>query len=313
MAKNGIRIVATGRAVPDNVLSNADLEKIVDTSDEWIRERTGIKSRHKADKETATSMAAAAARSAIDRSGIDKSEIGACIVASSTPDQVMPCIACMVQKELMLPETIVAFDISVACTGFLAGLGVAAGLFNVIEKRYILIIGSEELSRVMDYTDRSTCIIFGDGAGAALVAPSDKPYFQKSWARGNEEFLYLAGLNKPNQFVSMQGTKVFKFAATAIRQGIDEVLRMAGADMESVDYVICHQANARIIDNVKKRYAGHEHKFFLNIAEYGNTSAASIPIALDEMMERGLLKEGMKIIMVAFGGGLAWSSVYMEI
>lgn len=309
----GIRIVSTGRALPKKHVTNDDLSKIMDTSDEWITTRTGIKARYKCEDESCVSNAVEAAKKAIDKAGIDKNQIGAIIVATQTPDYIFPSAACLVQKELGLDEEVTAFDLSAACTGFLLSLGVAKGLLPGLKKKYALVIGSEQLSKILDYEDRSTCILFGDGAGAAIIEAADKAFSQKSWARGDSSALSCFGPGNNDAKLQMKGNDVFKFAVTALHQGIEEILQEENLTMDDIDYCICHQANARIIGHVQKKYPGHEDKFYMNIQNYGNTSAASIPIVLDELVEAGKLKEGMKIVCVAFGAGLTWSSVFMEI
>ena len=308
----GLHIVATGRCLPKKQLTNDMLSEMVETNDEWIRTRTGIHNRYQCEEESCVSLAAGAAAQAYERSGIAKDEIAVVIVASTTSDDMLPSAASMVAQRLELPEEILSFDISTACTGFLTGLAVARGLLLTSTKKYALVIGSEQLSRIVDYTDRGTCILFGDGAGAAVVELSDKPYLQKSWTRGNREMLYCAGVGQETQRIVMRGTEVFKFAVKVLQQGIDEILQEAQLTLSDIDFVICHQANERIIRHVQKKYKGQEDKFYINIADYGNTSAASIPIALDELVSSGRLREGMRILCVAFGAGLTWNSVYME-
>lgn len=318
---NGIQIISTGRAIPRQVVSNDDLSHIVETNDEWITTRTGIKNRHKCDNttETTASLAVEAASKAVARAiedrGISKSDIGAVIVATSTPDYVFPSVACIVQKELGLSENTICFDISAACTGFLSGLQVAHGMLNTITKPYVLVVGSEQMSQILDYTDRGTCILFGDGAGAALIGKTETKYYQKSYSRGNVEVLNCGGVGRQKPFVTMKGNDVFRFAVTVLNQGIDDVLEEAGMTMADVDYVICHQANKRIIDHVRKKYPEHTDKFFINIDEYGNTSAASVPIAIDELVEqlRSVHETSMvKLLCVGFGAGLTWSAALID-
>lgn len=309
----GIEIISTGRALPEHVVTNDDLGRIVDTNDEWISTRTGIRTRYKCEDETCISLAVSAAKAALDKADIDKGEIGAVIVATSSAEYAFPSTACMVQKELGLDEEVTAFDISSACTGFLHALAVGRALLGTMKKRYVLLVGSEKMSSLLDYNDRTTCVLFGDGAGAAIIGASDRSYYQKSWARGNDQVLNCPGVGKETAYLTMKGNDVFRFAVTVLKQAIDEVLSEAGLRMEDVDYCVCHQANIRIIQHVQKQFPGNEHKFYANIDRYGNTSAASIPIALDEMMEAGLLKRGMKIICVGFGAGLTWSSTLFEL
>lgn len=309
----GIRIVATGKALPKKKMTNEDLSHLVETNDEWIRTRTGIASRYQCEEESCVSLAVEAAKNALEKANIDKNEIGLIIVATSSGDYILPSVACMVQKELGMDEEVMSFDVSAACTGFLYGVGVARGLLHSMEKKYALVIGSEELSRIMDYSDRGTCILFGDGAGAAILELADKTFYQKSWTRGNKEALYCDGLGKDDRFIRMDGKAVFRFAVSALAGGIRDVLEKHQITMDEIDYVVCHQANMRIIDHVKKKFKGYEDKFFINIENLGNTSAASIPIALDDLFEQGALKEGNKIIAVGFGAGLTWSTMLLEL
>ncbi len=311
----GISIIATGKALPQRFVSNDDLSKIVDTNDEWIRSRTGIKSRYQCDgvEESCITLATKAAEKALEKSKIEKNEIGLIITATSSGDYALPSVACMVQKNLGLDEEVMCFDLSAACTGFLYALGAAHGLMQSMTKKYALLIGSEQLSRIVDYTDRGTCILFGDGAGAAIIKLENNMYYQRSWSRGDKEALFCQGIGKKNQYISMDGKAVFRFAVTALTQGIRTVLADKDMTMDDIDYIVCHQANVRIIDHVKKKFKGYEDKFFINIERYGNTSAASIPLALDDLFGTGKLKTGMKIICVGFGAGLTWSSTLMEI
>lgn len=313
----GIHILATGRALPRKIMSNHEMSRFVDTSDEWIRSRTGIGQRHVCEEESCVSLAVEAANDALAKAikeyGITKEEIGILVVATTTPDYAFPSAACMVQKELDLPKEVISFDISAACSGFLYGLDVCRGLLITGEKKYALLIGSEQLSRIMDYTDRSSCVIFGDGAGAAILELSDKLYVQKSWSSGDQETLFCKGIGQEESYLHMDGNKVFRFAVQALSESMVHVMNQAGLTMDDVDYVICHQANARIIEHIRKKYPEHRHKFYMNIEHYGNTSAASIPIAMDEMFELNKLRAGMKVICISFGAGFTWSGALFEL
>lgn len=310
----GLRIVSMGSSLPSRIVTNEDLSKIVDTSDEWISSRTGIKERRLSeDGDTNSKFASEAARIAIERASISKDEIAAVIVATATPDYMFPSTACILQKELGLLEDVMSFDISAACSGFLYAVKVAKSLLENLDKRYALVVGSEQLSRIVDFKDRSTCVLFGDGAGAAVIELSDRhEYCQKVWSRGDADVLACKGPGINNSYITMDGQGVFKFAVKAIKDGIDAVLEERNITLDNIDYVVCHQANQRIIDNVRKKYDADEQKFFVNLQKYGNTSAASIPIALEEMMTAGILTEGTKVIAVGFGGGLTWSSALLE-
>lgn len=309
----GIHIVATGKAVPARTVTNDDLSRTVDTSDEWIRTRTGIRQRHICEEETCISLAADAAGKALLQAGIDKEQIGYVVVATTTPDYAFPSVACMVQKKLELSSEVMAFDISAACSGFLYGLNICRSLLMTGKKKYALLIGSEQMSRITDFTDRSTCVLFGDGAGAVLLEADDSLFVHRAWSDGNSEVLFCKGVGNPDAFIKMDGGQVFKFAVKVIKEGIDAVLLEAALTMEDIDYVVCHQANERIIDHVSKKYGENKEKFFMNIAGYANTSAASIPIALDDMMKEQKLEKGMKIICVGFGAGFTWSSALLTI
>lgn len=329
----GIHIVATGRAVPKKIVTNDDLSKIVDTSHEWIVTRTGICRRHICEEETCTTLAIAAAEKAveeaIEKEGITLEDIGVVVVASVTSEYNFPSTACLVQKALGLTNNTMAFDIGAACSGFIYGLEVCRGLLMAREaqeeilkkgetsrndkKKYAILIGSEQLSRVLDFTDRSSCILFGDGAGAAVLRLDDSVYAHRAWSDGNEEILFCKGAGAEKCKLQMEGQEVFKFAVRVLKQGLETILEDAGLGMEDVDYVVCHQANKRIIEHVMKKYPGHEQKFYINIENYANTSGASIPIALDEMRGKGLLQEGMRVVMVGFGAGFTWSSALLTI
>lgn len=316
----GLHIVSTGKALPKQQVSNDDMRKFVDTSDEWIQSRTGIKTRYFSAGEKNYELATRAARAAMKKGKIYPEEIGAIVIATMTPDYIMPSTACMVQKELGLDEEVMAFDINAACSGFLYGLKICKGLLDSIEKKYVLLIGSEQMSRILDFSDRSTCVLFGDGAGAAIVEASDEhTYLGKSWSRGDRDALFCPGVGNEVgkeeateiSKVSMEGSAVFRFAVSAMKDGIDWILEKEGIEIEDVDYILCHQANARILSHVQKKYKIPKEKVFMNLQHYANTSAASIPIALDEMLEEGLIKEGMKIISVGFGGGFTWAAALL--
>lgn len=313
----GIHIVGTGRALPEKILTNEDMSRLVDTSDEWIVTRTGIRQRHICGQETCASLAATAAKKALqeaaEKEQVRPEEIGAVVVATATSDYDFPSTACLVQKELGLSSETMAFDLAAACSGFLYGLEVCRGLLTDSRKKYVLLIGSEQLSKITDYTDRQTCILFGDGAGAAVLRLDDSLYVHRAWSRGSSESLYCEGVGTDGAKLKMDGSEVFRFAVRAFTQGMEEVLMEADVRLEEVDHVICHQANRRIIEHVMKKYPGQERKFYINIEHYGNTSAASIPIALDEMREKGMLKEGMRVLAVGFGAGFTWSGALFTI
>jgi len=317
-ANKGINILATGRALPENIVTNDDLSKIVDTNDEWIQTRTGIKQRYKCEEESSVTLAVEAAKKAVEKAKnadetFDINEIGTIVVATTTPEYAFPTISCMVQKALGLSHEVMSFDISAACAGFLYGLNICRGLLVNSRKRYALMIGSEELSRIINYEDRGSCILFGDGAGAAIVELSDKLYYQRCYSDGDQKALWCYGVGNDNCKINMSGNKVFRFAVNVLENSLNQVLNDAGLTMDDVDYVICHQANKRIIEHVQKKYPEHMDKFYINIDRYGNTSAASIPIAIDEMFEQGILKKGMKVASIGFGAGFTWSGLLFEV
>lgn len=312
---NGIKIRSTGRCVPAAIVTNDDLAQRMDTSDEWISTRTGIRRRHHCGTESPSQLCASAAKHALERAGIAPEQIGACIVATMTPEYLTPSTACIVQRELKLPEDIPCFDLNAACTGFVYALHTMECLLNASERKYGLVIGGEALSRVVNWEDRSTCILFGDGAGAMVVE------CREGWAsigaylgsHGNDVLLRCAGPGSGEQsLLSMEGTKVFKFAVEAIPWCIDHVLEKHGLDLLDVDQFVLHQANARIIDSVVRKYGIPAGKCYKNLDEYGNTSAASIPLAFSELEEQGKLVPGSRVLVVGFGGGLTWGGALIE-
>ena len=312
---NGIKILGTGCAVPARVVTNADLAKIVETDDQWITSRTGIRHRHHCTDETITDLTVAAARRALESAGIGPDQIGACIVATLTPDTLVPSAACMVQRELGLPHDTICFDLNAACTGFLFALHTMECLLNASPRKFGLVVGAEALSRIVDWTDRSTCILFGDGAGAAVVeCREDWPSIGAVLgSRGDDELLRLPGLGMGEaNFLSMEGTKVFKFAVEVVPACIDAVLEKAGMTAEDVDFFVFHQANARIIDLAVRKYRIPPEKYYKNIENYGNTAAASVPLVLSELEEQGRIGPGSRMLVVAFGGGLTWGGAMIE-
>lgn len=309
----GLKIKGIGHFAPSQIVTNDDLSKIVDTSDEWITTRTGIKNRHFVEEETNLDLAYKAAKMAIENAGINVEDIDICVVATFTGDYKFPTVSCLLQSKLGLRENIPCFDLSAACSGFIYGLQTVYGMLMASSKRYGLLIGSETISKFLDMKDRSTCILFGDGAGAAVVELTDEKNFKALLgASGNSELLYCNNERETDQCLKMDGNQVFRFAVKKIPECINDILKESGNSIEDVDYVVCHQANKRIIEYVAKKMKQPLEKFYMNVEEYGNTSAASIPIALSEMSEKGLLKSGMKIICVGFGAGLTWGSAIIE-
>ena len=311
----GIKIRGMGRCVPERVVTNGDMAERVDTSDEWITSRTGLRRRHHCTGETHTSLCAGAARAALERSGVSPEEIGACIVATVTADNLVPSAACALQRELGLPGDIPCFDLSAACTGFLFALHTMECLLNASPRKFGLVVGADTLSRVTNWDDRGTCILFGDGAGAAVVE------CREGWpsigaelgCHGDERLLRLPGVESGERsLISMEGTRVFKFAVEAVPWCMDRVLERSGYTLEDVDFFVFHQANARIIDLAARKYRIPPEKYYKNIAEYGNTSAASIPLVLSELEDMGRVGPGSRTLVVGFGGGLTWGGCVIE-
>ena len=314
---NAIKLLGTGRHVPSRCLTNDDLSRMVDTSDQWIRERTGIVTRYLCGEgEGNTSSALAAAKTAMERAGVGPEDIGVCVAATFTPDHATPSLACELHQRLGLAETTPAFDVNAACTGFLHALETARCLLAAghLQAPCALVVGSEALSRITDFTDRSTCVLFGDGAAAAVIRlTDDAPYACVLGARGDTQILRAGGAGEMDRFIHMDGPAVFRFAVDAVPKCIDAVLSQAGMTLSQVDHVICHQANSRIIDYVVRRLKAPPEKFYKNMDRYGNTSAASIPIALDELLEKGLARQGQIALCVGFGAGLTWGGILLKL
>ncbi|MGD0844020.1 MAG: beta-ketoacyl-ACP synthase III [Geobacteraceae bacterium] len=321
------RITGTGFAVPELILTNADLEKMVDTSDEWITARTGIKSRYIASgNEYTSTFATRAAERAMAMSGIEPEEIDMLIVATVTPDFPFPSTACLVQNNLKAVRA-TAFDISAACSGFLYALSLAEKYIMTGSAQKVLVIGAEVLSRIVDWTDRNTCCLFGDGAGAVVVEASAGERGILSTHIHSDgrhwELLYQPGAGNRNPasqkildekmaYINMQGNDVFKLAVRAMEDVALEALAANNLTTADIDLFIPHQANRRIIDAIGKRLGLNGEQLFINLERYGNTSSASIPIALDEVHRGGRIKEGDIILLDAFGGGLTWGATLMR-
>lgn len=307
----GIKIIGLGRSEGNRVVTNDDLAKIVDTNDAWIQEKTGIKSRFFAENKTNEQMAIEAAEKAIAQAGINKEDISMMFVCTFTPDDFTPAVACSVLGKLGLKETTLALDINGACSGFIYGCNIANGMLASAKGGYALVIGSEKISPLMDMTDRATCVLFGDGAGAAVLAYDEEAEFiYYGGCASNRDILYC-GKNGEN--IQMAGQEVYRFAVSKVPECINKVLELADLTDKDIDYFVCHQANERIIDNAARRISKDKEKFYKNLYRYGNTSAASIPIALSEMDEEGLLKPGTKLVCTGFGAGLTYGSMFIEI
>ena len=310
-----MKILAMGKCVPRQILDNEALSHMVETNDEWITSRTGIRQRRIAKDETVVSMAAEAARQAMERAGTRPGEIGLVLVCTFTPDLATPSVACLVQRELGLPQEILAYDLNAACSGFIYGLVTAEALLSGMEPgKKALIIGAEVISRTVDYTDRGTCILFGDGAGAAVaVASEDK--LTADWGASGDREVLSAGQLLPDGSrtpLAMNGKEVFRFAVSTVPKSITRLLEKAGVPLSDVDHIVCHQANHRIVEGIAKHLHTDLSRFYENIEFYGKTSAASIPIALCDMQEQELLHRGERMVLAGFGSGLTWGSVLMN-
>lgn len=303
------KICGTGAYVPPNVMDNNDLSKLVETSDEWIRERTGIVRRHIADGENTVSMAVKSAESALKNANISAEEIDFIIVSTISSNVILPCAACEVQKEIGAVNA-VCFDLNAACSGFLFAYNTAQAYIASGIYRTGIVIGAECLSNLIDWKDRGTCILFGDGAGAVVVKAKEGT--QPSIITHSDGEKGKALTCEQNDFIHMDGQEVFKFAVKQVPKCVCELLEANGLKKEEIHYFILHQANRRIVEAVAKRLKIEIEKFPMNLQEYGNTSSASIPILLDEMNQKGLLRKGMKIVIAGFGAGLSWGASLIE-
>jgi 3-oxoacyl-[acyl-carrier-protein] synthase-3 len=322
MKEQSVGILGTGSYLPEKVLTNFDLEKMVDTNDEWITTRTGIRERRVVSKDMASSdLAYEASLKALERSGISADEIDLIIVATVTPDMSFPSTACILQERLGAKKA-AAFDLSAACTGFLYGVTSAAQFIENGLYKYVLVIGVECLSKIVNWEDRNTCILFGDGAGAVVMGPAEEGYGFLSFELGADGSggMLLAqpgggsrippsveSLEQKQNLVTMNGKEVFKFAVRVMEQVSESVIEKAGFSKEDVDLLVPHQANLRIIDAARKRLGLSEDKVVVNLDKYGNMSSASIPVALDEAIQGNRIKKGDVVVLVGFGGGLTWA------
>ena len=319
----GVKIVGVGHYAPAHVVTNHDLEAWLDTTDEWITTRTGMKRRHwTSDNEATSDLASAAAEAALVHAGLRSADIDCFIVATVTPDYYFPATACLVATRLGAREK-PAFDIAIACSGFIYGLTIASGLIRSGVYRRVMLIGAESLSKILDKEDRSTAILFGDGAGAVILERSEgdsflacdlgadgsRPELLYAHGSGSREPLDHAALDAKVHLIHMQGRETFKLAVNKMVESTGSVLSKANLDKTDIAFLIPHQANKRIIDATARYLGLPEDKVVINIAEYGNTSAASIPMALSETVRAGRVKPGDLIVFVAFGGGLSWGAV----
>ncbi|SFU59518.1 3-oxoacyl-[acyl-carrier-protein] synthase-3 [Clostridium sp. DSM 8431] len=315
-----------GAYVPKKVVTNDMLSKIVDTSDEWISTRTGIKERRISEGENTSDLAVKAINKILKKENLEGKEIDLIITATLTPDNIMPSTACIIQKKIEA-EKAMAFDINAACSGFMYALEVAYSMMEMNKKyKNVLVVGSEVLSKIVDWKDRNTCVLFGDGAGAVLLQRGNEEKLTDfySYSQGKKgDALVCGGLDILNPYVSlkhpldnhvkMDGREIFKFASRVMIDAIKTLAQNNNIDINDIDFIVPHQANERIIKYTADKLHISFDKFYLNLDKYGNTSSASIPMALSEMNDKGLIKSGMKIVMVGFGGGLTVGSILIEI
>lgn len=319
-------ICGTGACVPERVMDNNEIAQFVKTSDQWIRERTGVVRRHIAEKETTVSMAVEAGRQAVEEAGIAPEEIDLILVASASPDQIFPCTACSVQERLGAVNAS-GFDLNAACSGFLFAYNTAQAYISAGMAQTVLVIGAECFSRLVDWKDRSTCILFGDGAGAVLMRAQPGRFYLPvvhSDGAGGDALTCMGSFTgqtnagsteMPEQktpYITMNGKEVFQFAVRRVPQVIEEVLGKNHLTKDDIDWFILHQANSRIVDAVARRLKTDIKKFPMNLQEYGNTSSASIPILLNELNRNGVLNNGQRIVLAGFGAGLSWGASVLE-
>ncbi len=322
-----MKILGSGHYAPHSVITNDDLAKIVETNDEWITSRTGISTRHISDGEEASDLAAQAALIAIEDAGIDPADIDMILLATMSPDAMLPNCASTVQAKIGATNA-TCFDINAACSGFLFALNTANAYLVSGMYKNILVIGTETLSKVVDWSDRASCILFGDGAGAMIVTADDSKAFCAVTGSDGVKGPVLTGAATPlknmlvdttddtsagNYYLHMDGQEVFKFAVSKVPECIGQVLAKASVTVEDIDLFVLHQANVRIISAVAKRLGVDSDKIPVNLDKYGNTSAASIPILFDELKKSGALDGVKKIVLSGFGGGLTWGATYMEL
>ncbi len=317
------QVIGTGGYLPEKVLTNAELETMVETSDAWIFERTGIRERHiAAPEQTTCDLAEAAARRAIEAAGISAPDIDLIIVATTTPDQVFPSTACLLQQRLGI-QGCAAFDLQAVCTGFVYALDVADKFIRTGSARHALVVGAETLSRIIDWSDRGTCVLFGDGAGAVVLSASDKPGILSSHLHADGRYEPLltvpAGISRGydkvqagQAFIHMQGREVFKVAVNTLGGLVDETMQANGLQRSDVDWLVPHQANYRIIEATAKKMSLPMDRVVVTVQEHGNTSAASIPLAFDVAVRDGRIQRGDTVLLEAFGAGFTWGSVLLN-
>jgi len=323
----GSRITGTGHYCPERVLTNLDLEEMVDTTDEWIFARTGIRERRIAsDDQACSDLAFEAAKQALHRAGVDATDLDGIILGTVSGDMVFPATSCLIQDRLGATNA-VAFDVSAACSGFVYGVSIAHSFIACHQMERVLVVGVDLLSKIVDWEDRATCVLFGDGAGAAVMEPCEvgvgilSTYMKSDGALAELLHIPSGGTRDPaspetcerrGHYIKMKGDGVFKYAVRAMEDASRQALERADLTLDDVDWMVPHQANARIVEAVYRRLGIDETKVVMNLDRYGNTSSGTIPIALDEAVREGRVKEGDLVLMVTFGGGLTWGSVLMR-
>lgn len=323
---SNIKIAGIGAYLPSLVVTNDKISEFVETNNEWIIERTGIRERRISEGEDTSDIALEASKVALERANLKAEDIDLIIVATVSPDAFIPSVACIIQSKLKAGKA-ACFDINVACSGFLYGLEIAKSMMKSMNYKNALVVGAEVLSKVMDWSDRSTCILFGDGGGAAVLKQEEgssqgiiKSYLRADGAKG--EALTIGGADFKTPFtkeeklkeriIKMNGREVFKFATTVIVEAVNEILKDTDVSLDEIKYIVPHQANYRIIKSAAGKLGLEEEKFYLNLDRVGNTSAGSVPIVLNEMYEKNLINKGDKFILVAFGGGLTYAATLVE-
>ena len=312
MSKKYSRIISTGSYLPEKILTNYDLEKMVDTSHDWIFERTGINQRHIADEnESTVDMAYKASLKSIERSNINAEDIDMIIVATTTPERAFPSTAVLLQNKLDIKDCF-AFDINAACTGFIYALDVADKYIKNNSINNILVIGAEKMSALVDWSDRNTCVLFGDGAGALMISSSNNPGIISSMIGSNGSYKDLLTVNPDSDFIEMKGNDVFKIAVNTMGKIARKTLDQHDLKIDDVDWLIPHQANSRIINAIAKKLSLSDDKIIMTVGNHGNTSAASIPLAMDYAHDNGSLKQDDMILLEAFGAGFTWGSTLLK-
>ncbi|MEE8321456.1 MAG: beta-ketoacyl-ACP synthase III [Gammaproteobacteria bacterium] len=317
------RITGTGGFLPERIMTNAELEEMVDTTDEWIKSRTGIEKRHiAADGETTCDLAEMAARNAIEAAGISPQDIDLIIIGTTTPDVIFPSTACLLQHRLGL-RGCAAFDVQAVCTGFVYALGIADKFIRTGSANCALVVGAETLSRILNWEDRSTCVLFGDGAGAIILECSDEPGVLSTHLHADGEYHDLLhvpsgisvdyeSVKNGNAYINMQGNEVFRVAVKTLGRIVDETLQANNLEKKDIDWLVPHQANTRIISATAKKLEMPMERVILTVDQHGNTSAASVPLALDVAIRDGRIKRGDMLLLEAFGGGFTWGSALIK-